>query len=130
MYRINFLPMYGKSWRYFSVCTMVQKVYSLFKHPKLYLAIKVWVLSNQIIIVISCKEGSKAISPHFKSTLQIMPFFPTTSPRKPSCAVKSKTMSWQILYCIVFTRNICVLFWKKEGHSGTNKFLKTSVCAD
>ena len=47
---------------------MVQKVYSSFKHPKLYLAIKVWVLSNQIIKVISCKEGSKAISPHIKPT--------------------------------------------------------------
>ena len=54
---------------------MVQKVYNLFKHPKLYLEIKVCVLSNHIIIVISCKEGIKASSPHLKSTLQIMPFF-------------------------------------------------------
>ena len=114
MYRINFLPMYGKSCRYLLFAPWCKKYIVCLNIQSFYLTIKVWVLSNQIIIVISCKEGSKAISPHFKSTLQKYAFFSNyISPETLLCCKKQDYVVTN-LYCIVFKRNICALFWRKK----------------
>ena len=109
MYRIQFVPMYCKPCRYLLFAPLCKKCIVCFNTQSFILQSKC-----EFYLTISCQEGIKAISPHFKSTLQIMPFFPLYLSGNLPCAVKSMTILWQNLYCIFFLTKNTRLFMKRK----------------